>query len=332
MICFRTFAPRAGVTVRPLRYLTAVLFFGLFIGGTLHAVAQVRITGFNGNGFLSWTNSLSNTVGTVQWSPSLIDADWSSDWRALHQISITNETMSVSVPMFYRVVVSTNRHSGINLAGWTTALGDGIYAPDGISAVTTNDIETRHFTEYSELEANGYQRRIMAHNILLKRIYDDDATNFVHDCGYAFRLPYLPATTNPVLNAQTLEGGLFIWDGEEQLDYGGAFQWVLNPWDDAFGDVQVWTGFGSNEWVKVGFLEPDTEWHEVRMQIDFQTQRVSLSIDCNLFPFVFTATPKVGWDPESAARLQVEIVSTYPGATGYVHKAHVKDWFWYWNP
>ncbi|MDZ8120496.1 hypothetical protein [Pontiella agarivorans] len=332
MTGFRTFGPCRGVTGRLLRYLTASLFFWLFIGGAPNAVAQVRITGFNGNGSLNWTNRLSNAVGTVQWSPSLTAGDWRSDWGTLRQIPITNETMSVPVPMFYRVLVSTNRHSGVNLAGWTTALGDGIYAPDGVSAVTTNDIETTHFAEYSELEANGSQRRIMAHHILLNRIYDDTAANFVHDCGYSFRLPYLPATTNPVLNAQTLEGGLFIWNGEEQLDYGGAFQWILNPWTDEFGDVQVWTGFGTNEWVTVGFLEPDTDWHDVRMQIDFQTQRASLSIDGNLFPFVFTATPKKGWDPESAARLQVEIVSTYPGASGFVHRAQVKDWFWNWNP
>ncbi|MDF7799182.1 hypothetical protein P4C99_06880 [Pontiellaceae bacterium B1224] len=290
----------------------------------------MRITDFNGNGVLSWTNSLSNAVGTVQWSPNLTGGEWNSDWQSLRQIPLTNQTTSVSVPMFYRVQVSTNVHSGTSLAGWTTVLGDGIYVPTGVSPVTTNDIGTTHFTEYSELEANSNQRQIMAHNILFKRVNDAEAANVVHDCGYSFRLPYLPTTENSVLNAQTLEGGLFVWNDDDQLDYGGAFQWILNPWISEFGTVQVWTGFCTNEWRSVGYLEPDTNWHHVRMQIDFKTQMASLSIDNHLFPFVFTATPKEGWGPETAARFQVEIVSTFPGTTGYVHKAHVKDWFWHW--
>lgn len=328
----RTISQCKGDSRSPMTYVMVLLIGYFFIGSAPIAEAQVSITELDGNGVLTWTNSLSNTVGTIQWSPSLTAGNWNSDWRSLSQIPITNKVTSVSVPMFYRVLVSTNHHSGQNLATWTTALGDGIYAPAGVAPVTTNDIETTHVPEYSELVANGDQRSIMAHNIMLKRIVDDEATNFVHDCGYSFRLLYLPATANPVFNAQTLEGGLFIWDGGEQLDYGAAFQWVLNPWTSEFGAVQVWTGFGTNEWRTVGFLQPDTNWHDVRMQIDFQTQMTSLSIDGKLYPIAFTATPKVDWAPETAARLQVEIVSTYPGTTGYIHKAHVKDWFWYWHP
>ncbi len=129
----------------------------------------------------------------------------------------------------------TRQYQGTNLSGWEVALGDALYARPGEPPVTISDIETVHETAYSELRANIQRRIIMAHNITFKRIIDNEALQFIHTCTYKFRLPYLPtADTNADLNAQTLEGGIFVWDGSQtRLDYGMAFQWGLNPFSTA---------------------------------------------------------------------------------------------------
>jgi hypothetical protein len=105
-------------------------------------------------------------------------------------------------------------YQGANLQGWTVALGDAIYARPGEPQVSLSDIKTIHYTGYSELQANTLRRVIMAHNITHKKIVDSTAMNYIHTCTASFRLPYLPvADENSLLNAQSLEGGIFVWDG-----------------------------------------------------------------------------------------------------------------------
>lgn len=142
-----------------------------------------------------------------------------------------------------RLSLSSQRYEGPNFVGWEVVVGDGIYAAPGEPPVSISDIETIHYSTYSELRANIHRRRIMAHNITFKRIIDDNAFEYVHTCRFKFRLPYLPSTDNFDLNAQTLEGGIFVWDGSRtRLDYGVGFQWVLNPWMDIYGEIRTWTG------------------------------------------------------------------------------------------
>jgi hypothetical protein len=48
----------------------------------------------------------------------------------------------------------------------------------------------------------------------------------------------VPSTAGGAYSAQTVDIGLFVWEGATtQLDYGTAFQWVLNPWMSSFGDI-----------------------------------------------------------------------------------------------
>ncbi|MDF7809342.1 hypothetical protein P4E94_18000 [Pontiellaceae bacterium B12219] len=79
--------------------ISMILFSCFFIGSIPLAEAQMKITAFDQNGTLTWTNTLSNAVGAIQWSPSLTGGKWNSDWRSLSRIPITNETTTVSVPM-----------------------------------------------------------------------------------------------------------------------------------------------------------------------------------------------------------------------------------------
>lgn len=222
---------------------------------------------------------------------------------------------------------------GTDLAGWTVVLGDGVYAAPGEPPVTDDDIETVNDGAVSELCANIRRRRIMAHNITYRRIRDRSAFDFTHIFECAFRLPYLPAIGNGEENAQTLEGGLFIWDGvTTRLDYGLAFQWGLNPWE-RFGEMRCWTNTKGQHWQPVGWLTPDTDWHTMQLILDFPRQATAFAVDGRRFPSQFVAIPKPeSWGAAVSAGVQLEIISIYPGESGggALHRAQFRDWRWQW--
>ena len=232
----------------------------------------------------------------------------------------------------------THTLSGKNLKGWETVVGDAVYTAPGESKIDAKDIETVHAKDHSELRANVKKRRIMTHNITFKKITADHALDCTHTCGYEFKLVEVPSKTQGDLNAQTVEGGLFIWDGRKtRLDYGAAFQWVLNPWSEDFGAVQTWTG-GKGEkggkWVSAGKLKPDTEWHRLEIEFDFGGKKSSLEIDGKKLKCSFSGTEKPkDWGKTVDARLQAEIVSVYPGekSKGSLHKALFRNWSWEWK-
>ncbi|WP_141508695.1 hypothetical protein [Candidatus Chloroploca asiatica] len=234
-------------------------------------------------------------------------------------------------------------YQGTNLSGWEVTLGDALYVRPGECPVTLRDIETVHEPAHSELRANLQRRIILVHNITFKQMINNEAMHFIHTCIFKFRLPYLPTTdVNADLNAQTFEGGIFVWDGSQtRLDYGMAFQWGLNPWIEgehvgAFGVMSSWTTTHDDDgtWRAVGHLTPDTEWHEVKMVVNYPGQTTALWVDNKHYGTQFTSIPKPDtWGTEIAARFQVEIISIYPEPTGLraMHQAQVKDWSWTWK-
>jgi hypothetical protein len=227
---------------------------------------------------------------------------------------------------------------GADLSGWKKVLGDGIYAEPGEPAVNNTDIDTLHYGSYSELQANVHARRIMAHNITYQRIQDAFGLRYNYSAGFSFRLPYLPVKGKLDLNAQTLEGGIFVWDGANtRLDYGLGFQWMLNPGgsrDAKFGTMRCWTDTNGGSWENIGYSEPDTVWHELGLCFDMQKQTTAFTIDGIRYPACFTSTPKpANWGRGVLAGIQVEIISIYPGTIpGAEHKAEFKDWHWNWEP
>jgi hypothetical protein len=227
-------------------------------------------------------------------------------------------------------------YRGGNLADWEVVVGDGIYAASGEPPVSLEDIESQHLDGLTLLRANIRYRRIMAHNITFKRIQDDWAFEFAHTAGFRFRLPYLPTPDRLDLNAQSLEGCLFVWDGgHTRLDYGAGFQWLLNPWDARFGQVNRWSDTNGGEWVPTGYLPPDTEWHSLAIMVDYPTRMTAMWIDDRFYPVGFAATQKPDyWGSQTEARLAAEIISIYPepGGLGSLHQAEFKDWFWSWEP
>lgn len=221
---------------------------------------------------------------------------------------------------------------GSDFTGWTTVIGDGNYNPPGVSPVDTNDILCENEGARSVLSANVLHRKIMAHNITYYKVTDEIAMSCNHYAKYAFRLPYVISTGNTDFNGQTVEGGLFIWDGADtQLDYGLAFQWVINPWDPDYKKVRYWNG---SAWINLTTLEPDTGFHTIEFTLDIQNQVAHLSIDGITYAQnVFSATPKTGWSNIVEARFQAETISIYPPPIAPFPEQRVvfKDWKWEWT-
>lgn len=250
--------------------------------------------------------------------------------------SVAGKTLINGQPLAATPLSARREYGGASLNGWEIALGDALYNRPGEPSVTLDDIETVHHLSSTELLANVNRRVIMAHNITFYRIIDNTALSYVHTCGYKFRLPYIPQPEEDSQdNGQTIEGGIFVWDGgKTQLDYGMAFQWIVNPFPDSnTGHVNAWTNDG---WVHVGDLPLDSGalvWHDVQMVVNYPSRATALFIDGQPYQSYLAAVPKIGWGTETAARLQAEIVSIYPEPSGIraTHKAEFKDWYWFWE-
>ena len=95
---------------------------------------EVQITSFSHNGYITWSNSVaSNGFNTVEWASSLTSGDWSSNWKSLRYIPVTNENMRADVPMFYRVIWRTN-----SVADASQNIGTGDDATATFSAILAN--------------------------------------------------------------------------------------------------------------------------------------------------------------------------------------------------
>lgn len=227
-------------------------------------------------------------------------------------------------------------YGGSDLNDWAVVLGDGIWAAAGEAPVDAGDIETTHTGDYSELRANLSSRQIEAHNITHQSVIDANAVNYIHVLEYEFRLPYIPTKEySGGLNAQTLEGGLGLWDGATtRIKYGIGFQWGLNPFS-GFGDLRTWTGLSDHGWQLVGHLEPDLEWHRLRIIADYLHDTVALAIDDRNLPACIGKCPApAGWGTEVSVGPSAEIISIWPGESGRgaLHIAHVRNWAWVWEP
>lgn len=121
--------------------------------------------------------------------------------------------------------------------------------------------------------------------------------------SFDFRMPYVPKGGG-TYNAQTLEAGLFVWDGGgTRRDLGLAFQWILNPWMAEFGHIRVWTQQGDGAaWKSVAYLRPDIAAHRAALVLHPAGELANLQIDGNAVPVAMTRTPKASnwttdWTP-----------------------------------
>ena len=141
------------------------------------------------------------------------------------------------------------------------------------------------------------------------------------------------SASNLDFNGQTVEGGLFVWDGfATQLDYGLAFQWVINPFDVDYKKIRYWDG---SNWQSLGVnLDPDNKYHTIEFHLDISNYEAYLTIDNITYPQnVFSETPKIGFGATVDARFQAETISIFPPELGTIpsQKVNFKDWSWKWS-
>lgn len=230
----------------------------------------------------------------------------------------------------------TTSLGGADLTGWRVVVGDGVWAASGERAVSGGDVATEHRGTYSELFANVQRRGVMAHNITYLAMPDVDELRMTHRASIDFRLPAIPSTTG-IFKSQTVEIGLFVWDGvDTRLDHGLAMQWVLNPWVPEYGALRVWRNTARGpRWERVGYLEPDIAWHTVSIRYRPKSGLVQLRLDQQRIDVSPTLTPKPdSWGANIGARFQVEAVSLWPGerSAAPVHRAQFRNWSWTVSP
>jgi hypothetical protein len=67
------------------------------------------ITSFGSNGRLTWTNTCTNGIYSVQWASALTtNTQWMETWDHLKYLRASSNSTTVDVPMFYRVRCITN--------------------------------------------------------------------------------------------------------------------------------------------------------------------------------------------------------------------------------
>ena len=92
-------------------FLLAVLVSGL----RTHA-QDIEVTSLASNGRLTWTNSFTNGLFSIEWSPKL-GTNWHNNWDSLQNFWVSGGTNTVDVPMFYRVRCATNLLAPYPLGG-----------------------------------------------------------------------------------------------------------------------------------------------------------------------------------------------------------------------
>ena len=86
-----------------VKHWLLLLFVGVLAVTAL--AGELVITSFSPNGELTWTNSVSNATYRVEWA-GCATGPW-TNFDALTKLTLlsaTNNSVTVKVPMFYRVV------------------------------------------------------------------------------------------------------------------------------------------------------------------------------------------------------------------------------------
>lgn len=93
------------------------------------------ITSFE-NGMLSWTNIDPNLYYSIEWRPSLTGTnDWSSSYRGCQDLQSSNPIITTPVPMFFRVLGSTDPANTSVISPTNPLVPAGYYEATDLTAV-----------------------------------------------------------------------------------------------------------------------------------------------------------------------------------------------------
>jgi sulfatase modifying factor 1 len=224
------------------------------LGSIRQAAAQLPvITSFSQNGVLVCANLQTGTVATVEWASSLA-GPWYTNWAGLNAVAVdTNGTITVGVPIFYRVLGVPATPAGMAfIPAGSFTMGD--YLTNGISSTNDPDITDANPTNvyvsafYMETNAVTYA--------LWQSVY-----NYATNHGYRFDFAGAgKATNHPV---QTVN-----WFDAVKWCNARSQQAGLTPvyYTDA-GMTQVYTNGETNlttsnvNWSANGYRLPtEAEW------------------------------------------------------------------------
>ena len=86
---------------------TKTLLLLVFAGSFIAHASDIEITSLASNGRLTWTNSFTNGLFSIEWAPAM-GTNWHNNWNSLQNFWVSGRTNTVDVPMFYRVKCETN--------------------------------------------------------------------------------------------------------------------------------------------------------------------------------------------------------------------------------
>jgi len=116
----------------------------VLLAGVYQAVAQLPvISSFSQNGQLVCANLATGTVASVEWASSL-SGPWNTNWAGLDAVVVgSNSTITVSVPMFYRVrgvayIPPTTTDGMALIPAGSFTMGNSIGDSDITDAILTN--------------------------------------------------------------------------------------------------------------------------------------------------------------------------------------------------
>jgi len=82
-------------------------FLALWIATTVQS-GEFEILSLTSNGRLSFTNTFTNGMFTIEWAPQVPSTNWNTGWTGLRDITVTGKICNVDIPMYYRVKSITN--------------------------------------------------------------------------------------------------------------------------------------------------------------------------------------------------------------------------------
>ncbi len=166
-------------------------------------------------------------------------------------------------------------------------------------------------------------RTHIIHNITYLEKIGGDYAQGQHTASYFFQIPSFSTGI-------TAEGGLFVWIGDDaiRLDYGTAFQLIVDSEHANFGRIYYWGGDG---WIDSGEeIALDNEFfYKVTFFVAVEDSLASITFeteeDTFLFDDIFSKTEKdESWAADTIARLQAECISK----DSMKHIINFKDFSW----
>ena len=161
------------------------------------------------------------------------------------------------------------------------------------------------------------------HNITYLEKIDPDLAEGVHTASYSFQIPSFSTGI-------TVEGGLFVWIGDEEvrLDYGTAFQLIVDNGHSNFGKIYYWDGHMWENFTDQIEIDNET-FYKITFWIDIPNDYASIVFEdetnYRTISGILSKTQKdESWSSETVGRLQAECISK----DGIKHIINFKDYSW----